>query len=129
KDAMDKAKNIENRSSLTNQKRIQLALLSYIELITNYAILFYVMPVTWFDKSVHIDAASTEQCGSNPSVFGDYFDAIYFSGVSITTLGYGDYSPAFVVPKLLVIHEVLAGFTLIIVSFAIYAGNQPNQKV
>jgi len=47
-------------------------------------------------------------------------DAIYFSGVTITTLGYGDIAPNILLSKFLVVFEVLSGFTLIIVSFTIY---------
>ena len=91
---------------ITYRKRIKLALLSYIELIINYAVIYFMMPPSWFGEEK----------------FGNIIDAVYFSGVTITTLGYGDYSPSFWVAKLLVIHQVLTGFTLVIVSFAVYAG-------
>ncbi|WP_157826561.1 MULTISPECIES: potassium channel family protein [Halomonadaceae] len=110
-DALDKTKDasdggVNNESSLTYRKRIKLALLSYIELIINYAVIYFMMPPSWFGEEK----------------FGNIIDAVYFSGVTITTLGYGDYSPSFWVAKLLVIHQVLTGFTLVIVSFAVYAG-------
>lgn len=110
-DALDKTKDasdggVRNESSLTYRKRIKLALLSYIELIINYAVIYFMMPLSWFGEEK----------------FGSVIDAVYFSGVTITTLGYGDYSPSFWVAKLLVIHQVLTGFTLVIVSFAVYAG-------
>ncbi|MFP3363454.1 potassium channel family protein [Pseudoalteromonas sp. SIMBA_148] len=104
-DALDKSENADSKSDLTFRKRIELSLLSYIELILNYSILYLLMPSNWFNKG-----------------FESVIDTIYFSGVTITTLGYGDFYPVSGFPQFLVIHEVLAGFTLIIVSFALYAG-------
>lgn len=112
RDALDKSEVNTNRSTLTYRKRIELALLSYCELILNYSIIYLVMPSSWFTKEG----------------FNHVFDSIYFSGVTITTLGYGDLSPTHFIPKMLVIHEVLVGFTLIIVSFALYAGKAPNEQ-
>ncbi|WP_170940779.1 potassium channel family protein [Pseudoalteromonas sp. NBT06-2] len=108
-DALDKSENAPTKSSLSFRKRIELSLLSYIELILNYSILFLLMPTSWFSKE-----------------FEGIIDTIYLSGVTITTLGYGDFSPVYWLPKFLVIHEVLVGFTLIIVSFALYAGKKES---
>ncbi|EKO3844571.1 hypothetical protein BTO01_24185 [Vibrio jasicida] len=108
-DALDKTSGKPKNSDLTYRKRIELSFLSYLELIINFAILYYLMPLSWFgdDKSAH---------------FSNVIDALYFSGVTITTLGYGDFSPVNAIPQLLVVQQVLVGFTLIVVSFAIYAG-------
>jgi len=121
KDALEKTSGDEAKSNLTYRKRIELSFLSYLELILNYSILYYVMPLSWFGE---------ESSGH----FSNIIDALYFSGVTITTLGYGDFSPVNALPKLLVLEQVLVGFTLIIVSFAIYAGKglslkKPNKKI
>lgn len=110
-DALDKSENTPKKSDLTFRKRIELSLLSYVELILNYSILFLLMPTNWFNKE-----------------FESVIDTVYLSGVTITTLGYGDLSPVNWLPKFLVIHEVLAGFTLIIVSFALYAGKEETKE-
>jgi hypothetical protein len=110
-DALDKTDNITQKSTLTYSNRIILSLRSYIELIINYGCIYLLMPPKWY-KTESVDNA---------------IDAIYFSGVTITTLGYGDISPTNWEPKILVIHEVLCGFTLLIVSFAIYVGKN-NEK-
>lgn len=109
-DALDKSENLRPKSELTYRKRIELSLLSYIELILNYSALFLMMPANYFKGD-----------------FESIIDSIYFSGVTITTLGYGDFLPVAWLPKFLVIHEVLAGFTLIIVSFALYSGKKDNE--
>jgi voltage-gated potassium channel len=104
-DAYDKVSHKEASSSLLFSDRIRLALHSYLELLADFAIIYYVVPKEWF---------------SNP--LESIWDALYFSGITITTLGYGDIYPTAVVPKGLVVYEVFCGFILLIVSFAIYAG-------
>jgi len=111
-DAIDKTSNKKDRSTLTYSDRIALSLRSYVELIFNYAAMYLIMPKQYF--------------GSGQ--VRDVIDAIYFSGVTITTLGYGDISPKEWAPKLLVVHEVLCGFTLLIVSFAIYVGKSGEKR-
>lgn len=106
RDAIDKVKGKCPQSDLSMADRITLALKSYLELILNFATMYYMFPVSWFSYK-----------------FDSYWDALYFSGVTITTLGYGDISPNFWVSRLLTVYEVLCGFTLLIVSFAIYAGH------
>lgn len=106
KDALDKLSNF-NQSKLSPKDRIVLALRSYVELIIDFAILYLLLPA---DKYWWTDSKT-------PSTI---VDALYFSGVTITTLGYGDISPAFWFSRLLVIYEVFCGFILLIVCFTIY---------
>jgi voltage-gated potassium channel len=105
KDAIDKVGKHNQQSDVTPAERIKLALTSYGELVIDFAIIYYLLPVDWFSKPLN-----------------SIFDSIYFSGVTIATIGYGDYSPTHVIPKLLVVYEVFCGFMLLIVSFAIYTG-------
>ena len=105
-DAIDKTKPIKDSSStLTPKDRIKLSLKSYIELILIFAIGYWLMPTTWWESA--------------PS---NVIEALYFSGVTITTLGYGDIHPIHPIPQLLTVFEVLCGFSLLVVSFAIYTG-------
>ncbi len=109
-DALDKSARLPSKSTLNSRRRIELALISYLELILNFAFLYLLLmhPVGPID------------------VPRNAIDAFYFSGVTITTLGYGDFRPDSMYTKLLVVQEVLAGFTLLIVSFAVYAGREVN---
>ncbi|SMF44114.1 potassium channel family protein [Desulfovibrio gilichinskyi] len=95
-------------SKLTAQDRIRLSLKSYLELIFNFSLLYALLPAnkTYWNKND----------------LTEIFDFIYFSGVTITTLGYGDISPVHWYPKLLTIYEVFCGFILLIVCFTIYTG-------
>lgn len=104
-DAHDKVSHKDPSSNLLFSERIRLALNSYLELLSNFAIIYYMIPREWFSKPLD-----------------GVWDALYYSGVTITTLGYGDIYPDHWIPKGLVVYEVFCGFILLIVSFAIYAG-------
>ncbi len=100
------------RSNLKYFERVHLAMYSYMELVLLFAFVYYASSAicaTW----VFCDNAFK-------NVILNIGDAIYFSGVTITTLGYGDIAPNILLSKFLVVFEVLSGFTLIIVSFTIY---------
>ncbi|NUY57242.1 hypothetical protein HLG76_11930 [Salinivibrio sp. EAGSL] len=105
RDAIEKLNGEPSRSDLKYGERIQLAVKSYIELIINFASIYMLLPPCYFDNKIN-----------------SYIDALYFSGVTITTLGYGDISPRYAFPQFLSVYEVLCGFTLIVVSFAVYTG-------
>ena len=105
RDAIEKLNGEQSRSQLKYGERIQLAVKSYIELIINFASIYMLLPPEYFGGKITT-----------------YADALYFSGVTITTLGYGDISPMHNFSKFLSVYEVLCGFVLIIVSFAVYTG-------
>ena len=110
KDAINKLSDKPPGSDLTNGNRVALALKSYLELVINFALIYFLFPVEngW-------------ECGNSPD---DILSALYFSGVTITTLGYGDYTPTHWFLQLTTVYEVFCGFILLIVSFAIYASNR-----
>ncbi len=109
KDSFDKMDETHSPASeLSSRDRIILSLKSYLELIFNFSILYSLLPG---DGQIWAKTVPTK-----------IFDFIYFSGVTITTLGYGDTIPAHWYPKLLTIYEVFCGFILLIVCFTIYTG-------
>lgn len=117
KDAFDKMEpDNKPASKLTAKDRIQLSLKSYLELVINFAVLYLLLPQT----------ESFWNSGHAPKTVAD---ALYFSGVTITTLGYGDISPEHWWPQFLTVYEVFCGFILLIVCFAIYAGKLSRNSV
>ena len=105
-DAIDKLNGDLPNSDLKYGERLKLALTSYIELIINFGTLYFLMPVCFFKDFYK---------------FNSVLEAIYFSGVTITTVGYGDISPSIWFLQFLTVFEVLSGFSLIVVCFTIYS--------
>lgn len=113
KDAFDKLNPLKrDKNGLEYYERINLALRSYLELIIDYAILYYMLD-TFYDF-YHL---------ANPlfnEPLGDLLNAIYFSVITIVAIGYGEYYPVQHLSKLLVVYEVITGLLLLAVSFTVY---------
>jgi voltage-gated potassium channel len=106
-DAFDKMDNDnEPSSSLTPRERIILSLNSYLELLLNFALLY------------SLTDASLWKGGTAPLKITE---SIYYSGITITTTGYGDITPINWYPQFLAVYEVFCGVILLVVCFAIYA--------
>jgi voltage-gated potassium channel len=88
-------------------ERIVLAARSYRETTVNFGLIYYLL----FDNGFSHN-------------FRDVFEAIYVSGVTITTLGYGDIVPRTFIPQMMSVYEVFVGFVLVIVAFGAYLGGQ-----
>ncbi len=113
-DAIDILDDKKPSSNLTYGDRLKLAFKSYVELILIFAIFYFIVPKEYFSFS----------CEG----FSSIFEAIYFSGVTITTLGYGDINPVNTLVQLATVYQVLVGFSLIIVSFTIYTSKGLNKE-
>jgi len=107
-DVHSQLSNLESNSTLKYYERISLAAISYLELI-------FIFGISYFIVSIH-SLGLTNACGEPLNMW----ESIYFSGVTITTLGYGDFSPSGMIPQFVTVYEVLCGFSLIIVSFTVY---------
>lgn len=100
-DAHDKLARKPRRSDLRPTERVQMVMKSYFGLIIYFAVAYHALP------------ANFEEPLSG-------WQAIYFSGVTITTLGYGDIHPDGELGQGLVLVEVLLGLFLLVVSIASY---------
>ena len=98
------------RSNLERWERIRMAMRSFFALCFNFALFFYFLPI--------------------PDLFNrgldGFWEAFYFSGVTLATLGYGDISPAHRISQALALWEVLAGILIVAVAIARYAGEEPD---
>ncbi len=110
-DATSHLTSSEHSSSLKYYERIPLAMKSYLELIVLYGVVVFVL-------NTYLQSMS---CGCESNICSlNMFQAIYYSGVTITTLGYGEITPNDMLSQFLSIYEVINGFSLIVVSFTIY---------
>ena len=116
KDAFDKMDSHKGSglSNLSFPDRIRLSLKSYLELILDFAILFALTKPSFWKNSIAPTSIT---------------DATYFSGITITTTGYGDFTPSNWYPQFLAIYEVFCGVILLVVCFAIYASRTQNSKL
>jgi voltage-gated potassium channel len=104
-DAFDKLSHTKNYCYF--KLRLNLAFASYLEIIVSFASMYFLLS----SNDIHSIAISGIK---------DAIDALYYSGVTVTTLGYGDFSPTQWYTRLLSIYQVLCGFSLLLVSFTIY---------
>ncbi|GEM_PF-5919713 len=106
---------LESSTALTTGQRIKMAMRSYAGLFINFGVLFYFLPKL-FPAAFFTPA------------FDNFVDAIYFSGVTITTLGYGDIKPDHIVTKLLVLYELFSGLLLLVVALSVYLSAHSCQR-
>ncbi len=109
-DKLNRAK--RDKNGLEYFERIQLALRSYVELIVHYGVLYYLIDTnTLF---YHLGQPGFKR------PITSFFDAIYFSVITIVSIGYGDIYPTHPITQALVMYEVMNGMLLLVVSFTVY---------
>ena len=106
----------EKESDLTAVDRLRMAMRSYLGLVLNFAILYYFIPLAGM-----FDGQGTKGI----SIFGD---ALYFSAVTITTVGYGDIVPVSWVARLLSLVESGIGLLVLVVAIGTYIGGIGMRK-
>jgi hypothetical protein len=102
-DALDSKKTTD----LTRQERIRMAMRSYFGLAFNFAVAYYFLPLEALFNEPHLST---------------FREALYYSGVTLATLGYGDIFPIRMVSRGLALYEVFSGILIIAVAIATYAG-------
>lgn len=113
RDAFDKLNLTRPGSCLSPSRRVRLALNSYAELILNFALLYWLFPPSvWKD-------------GDAPSSFTDI---LFYSASTITTSGGGGFIPGRWPLQLLTAYEIACGLILLVVCFAIYAGEALSER-
>jgi voltage-gated potassium channel Kch len=94
-----------------------LTFVAYLQASVCFAILFLASAVVTGDKFAD---TGNLWCG--------FFDALYFSTITIATVGYGDFSPTHWLGKILVIAEVFVGLVLVVVAFQRVLASSPDRS-
>ena len=102
-DASARISRAKPRTPLRASQRIKLAMRSYLSLTLNFAAIAFFLPSRYYHPC-----------------FEKFHDALYFSGVTIATLGYGDITPLRMASKFLSVYEVFAGVLLVVVALGVY---------
>ena len=61
-----------------------------------------------------------------PPLHDDIVTSVYFSGTTISTLGYGEYLPVHWISRFLALYEVFSGLFLVVMAIAIYLSRAIN---
>ncbi|WP_164091436.1 two pore domain potassium channel family protein [Poseidonibacter lekithochrous] len=118
KDAFDRLNKSRPNTALKFHERIKLALRSYIELIINYALLYYFITVVFFIYELKLPFINLIHV----------FDSLYYSSLIVTTIGFDVIKPIHEITKFLTFFEVLNGMILVVVSFTIYVSRSIEDK-
>lgn len=102
-DASERLNLSKPRTSLKDAQRIKLAMRSYLSLTLDFAIISFFLPSTYYYHPLKT-----------------FVDALYFSGVTIATLGYGDITPIKPISKFFSVYEVFSGVLLVVVALGTY---------
>jgi hypothetical protein len=95
-----------------------LTFLAYVHTLIGFAVV-YLAESYWL----------TDPFRSKPGLWANPVDSLYFSAVTITTVGYGDLSPEVWLGKLLAILEIFVGLILVVVTFQkVLAGSDFSHK-
>ena len=103
RDGLDRIKGDPVSTALRPYDRVVLVSRSYLEAIVNFGLLYYL---------------AFREAFTRP--FRDAVEAVYFSAITITTVGYGDLAPCRPISQLLVVYEVLIGIVLVVVAVSAY---------
>lgn len=117
-DAHSHLRYTQHSSSLKYYERIPLAMKSYLELIILYGVIVLGLQALF---------CQVVNCSGEPCLL-NMWQAIYYSGVTITTLGYGDFTPKNFATQIMAIYEVINGLSLLVVSFTVYVSRSISDQ-
>jgi len=105
----------ESSTALTTGQRIKMAMRTYVGLFINFGVIYYLLPKLFSVKAF------------DPPL-GNFVDALYFSGITIATVGYGDIKPDSAAIKMLVLYELFSGLLLVVVALSVYLAAHSGQR-
>ncbi len=115
----DEKKSNQGKNKLSidekKQRKLYYVLMSYVSLLIEYGVLYYLL-----DKC-------GEKMFSNSLV--SILNSIYYSVVTITTIGYGEYFPTNVISRIYVVLQIVSGMFLLGVSLATYMNQEEKGKL
>jgi len=114
KDLRDRSNGEYPTTNLRKIDRIRMAWFSFIGLIINYSLVFWSQPIFEIQTSCKVPVSR-------------YFEILYYSCISICTVGYGEIAPATTAARFLTMIEVLSGAIMISTIIGMYL-SAPNDE-
>lgn len=111
KDSIEKLEMGKSRLKLKRDQLISLLIFGYLEVICQFGISHFCVDKL-YERYSH-------PCAYTKS-FLTAFDAAYFSGITITTTGFGDFAPSRSIARAATVYEAVVGIILIAMSLAAY---------
>lgn len=106
-DIFDKLEDLPHRINLTKSERIKLLAAGYVETI----VLFGLM---------HLAVQAVPHGKYSNGGLSNAFEATYFSAMTITTTGFGDFAPNGWLARLLTMLEAVTGIVYLALALAVY---------
>src|SRR5205085_2039485 len=107
RDALRQLRREHARMPLSAEARLKLAAKSYVEVVANCALIDYCL-TRLLPERLYRGGLS------------DIAESLYFSAMTITTVGYGDIVPVHVVSRLMAVYEVFIGVLLLVLTVGAY---------
>jgi hypothetical protein len=115
RDALSRIERETPRLPLRRSERIGFLAVGYVEIIVQFGIVHLVLQELTYENAY-----------SKP--FAHALDSIYFSGVTITTTGFGDYAPQSLVTRYATLYEAVIGIVFLALALAAYLSADEKGK-
>lgn len=103
RDAFQRFDSSSSNTRITPVQRLRFLVSSYFEVAVQFGILFFCFPSGFFKQDFH-----------------SIVEALYFSSITISTVGYGDITPAKPLSQLACMYELAVGFILLVFALGSY---------
>ena len=115
RDAMDRIEGYRSSTKFTPGQRVRLLLWAYAELILQFSVIHF--------------SIQTLSRGRAYTGISDFASALYFSGVTVTTTGFGDIHPSETPARIASLFESVTDVLFIGLSLAVYLSSRPAPAI
>ncbi len=114
-DALDRVNHETPRLALKPSQRVNLLGVGYLETLVQFGIL-------------HLAIQSIVSPTAYNQPFLDSLDSIYFSGITLTTTGYGDLYPVHTAARYLTLYEAIIGIVFLALALSVYLSIERSRE-
>ena len=112
RDAFQRFDSTSSNTGITPIQRLRFLVSSYFEVAAQFGIMFFCFPSGFFKQDFH-----------------SIVEALYFSAITISTVGYGDITPTRPPSQLACMYELAVGFILLVFALGSYLTTSLSSQV